>query len=137
MPALKAIGAWLLRAACAGMALGIATRVAMRLVALQADVPSAFSLGGSVEVVLLGTIVGAPAALVYWGCRHRFRLPPWSGVIAALLLFAALAARPTPAARSALGATADAPLVTAAIFGAAFVVYGVVLEVLWRLNPLK
>jgi hypothetical protein len=129
---MRLVGLWLALAAGAGVALGIAARIAMRIVALQADAPPAFSLGGSVEIVLFGAMLGAPVALVFWMCRRRWRLPSGSGVVLALGLFAILAARPSPAARGALAATDDAPFVTAMIFGAAFAAYGLVLELLWR-----
>jgi hypothetical protein len=121
-------------AACAGAVLGIATRVAMRLVAWQAGVNASFSFGGSFEIVLFGILVGTPLALLYWGCRARFALPRLTGVAAALALFAVLALWPTPSARGALAATPDTPIVTAAIFAAAFLVYGVALDALWRLE---
>jgi hypothetical protein len=131
----RAIVVWLLFAASAGAVLGVAARVAMRLVALQAGIPSEFSLGGSIEIVLFGAILGAPVALAFWACRRYWRLPAGSGVLLTLGLFAILALWPTPAARGALAATNDAPAVTAVIFGAAFVVYGVALEMLWRFIP--
>jgi hypothetical protein len=129
---LRSAGRYLSLAVCAGAVLGIAVRVAMRLVAWQSGVKASFSLGGSLEIVLFGTLVGAPAALLYWAGRHRFALPRWTAVAAALLLFAILALRPTPSARSALLATPDTPIATAAIFAAAFAVYGVALDLLWR-----
>jgi hypothetical protein len=121
-------------AAGAGAVLGIATRVAMRLVAWQAGMNSSFSLSGSLEIVLFGMLIGAPVALLYWVCRDRFALPRLAGVGAALGLFAVLAAWPTSSARSALAATPDTPIVTAVIFGTAFLVYGAALEALWRLE---
>ncbi len=132
---MRTAGLWLLLAASAGVVLGVAARIAMRLIALQAGVSSGFSLGGSVEVVLLGAVLGTPVALAFWACRLYWRLPAWSGVLLALGLFAILALWPTPAARGALAATTDAPVVTAVIFAAAFLAYGVVLELLWRLLP--
>ena len=129
---MKAAGAWIGLAACAGVTLGVAARVAMRLIALQAGVSPEFSLGGSLEVILFGIIVGAPVALIVWASRYRFRLPVWSGVIAGLVLFAALATWQPPAARSALGATPDRPIATAAVFAAVFALYGAILDVLWH-----
>lgn len=119
-------------AVSAGAVLGVAGRAAMRVVAWQSGVNKSFSLGGSLEIVVLGILVGAPAALLYWACRRRFTLPRWTAVGAALLLFGVFAVWPTPSARSALTATPDAPVATAAIFAAAFVVYGLVLDLLAR-----
>jgi hypothetical protein len=119
-------------AICAGAVLGIAARAAMRIVAWQSGVHASFSLDGSVEIVVFGIMLGAPIALLYWAFRRRVALPWWTGVAAALVLFAILALWPTPSARSALASTPDAPLATAAIFAAVFVVYGVTLEAFWR-----
>jgi hypothetical protein len=131
---LKALLRWAGLALCAGMALGIAARIAMRVVALQAEVPPGFSLGGSLEIVVFGVLVGTPVALLFWAGRRWLRLPAFSGVLVGLLLFAVYAAWPPPAARSALGDTPDTPILTAAVFAGAFAVYGIVLEVLWRMN---
>jgi hypothetical protein len=125
---------WIVPATAAGVALGVAARVAMRVVAWQAGVSASFSFGGSLEVVLFGAMIGAPAALVYWACRRRFDLPQGSGIAAGLLLLAALAAWPPPAARSALGGTPDARPATALAFAAAFATYGLVLDLLWTRN---
>lgn len=134
---MKSAGVWIGLATCAGLALGVAARVGMRLIALQADASPEFSFGGSVEVVLFGIIVGTPVALIVWVCRYRFRLPARTGVIAGLVLFGVLALWQPPATRSALRATPDAPIATGAVFGAVFVVYGVVLDALWRLKQPK
>lgn len=131
---MKSSAEWLLLAVCAGLILGVAARGAMRLVALQAEVAPAFSWGGSVEIVVLGALVGAPVALVFWACRERFHLPPWSSVAAGLLVFGALAVWPPPSARSALRGTPDAPSLTGLAFGGVFLVYGIALEVLWRVK---
>ena len=125
---------WLLLAACAGLTLGVAARVAMRVVALQAEVAPAFSWGGTVEIVVFGALVGAPLALLFWACRQRFHLPPWSSVAAGLLVFGALALWPPPSARSALRGTPGDQSLTVVAFAGVFVVYGVALEALWRVK---
>lgn len=102
MVRLKSPAEWLLLAACAGLILGVAARIAMRVVALQAVVAPAFSWAGTVEIVVFGALVGAPVALVFWACRARLHLPPWSSVAAGLLIYGALAVWPPPSARSAL-----------------------------------
>jgi hypothetical protein len=129
---MKTSARWLLLATCAGVTLGVAARIGMRLIAMQADVSPGFSLGGSLEVVVLGTMVGAPLALIFWACRYWLRMPAWAGPVMALLVFAAVAVQQPPAARSALRDTPDTPLVTAAVFAAVFAVYGLALEAIWR-----
>jgi hypothetical protein len=134
---MKSSAEWLLLAACAGLTLGVAARIAMRVVALQAEVVPAFSWGGTVEIVVFGALVGAPIALLFWACRARLHLPPWSSVAVGLLVFGALVVWPPPSARSALRGTPDAPSLTALAFAGVFVVYGVALEVLWRVKRRK
>jgi hypothetical protein len=131
---MKAAGQWMALAVAAGIVLGVTSRIAMRLVALQAEVGPEFSLGGSIEVVLFGVLVGAPAALAFWACRNRFALPAWSAILAALLVFAGLVVWQPPAAQRALLGTPDAPIATVAVFAAAFVLYGIALELFWRLK---
>lgn len=129
---LREVGAWLALAVLAGALLGAASRIAMRMVAVEAGVTPGFSLGGSLEVVAFGIIVGAPSALVYWTARRNWPLPRWAGVVAGMLLCASLVLLEPPAARSALEATPDTPIVTALLFVMAFAVYGAALDVLWR-----
>jgi hypothetical protein len=131
---LTSAAGWIGLAACAGAALGVSARVAMRVIAWQANVSPEFSFAGSAEVVLFGIVVGAPVALLVWACRHRVRLPAWAGVIVSLMLFGVLAVWQPPAARSALLATPDAPAVTALMFLGVFGVYGVVVDALWLLR---
>lgn len=123
---------WMARAVIAGLWLGMAGRVAMRLVAVDAGLTPAQSVGGSVEVVAFGLLVGAPSALVFWAARARWRLPRGAGLAYGLLLFAALAGFPPAAARSALAATSDSPAATAGLFALAFAWYGVVLDMIWQ-----
>ena len=126
---------WIALALGAGLWLGIAGRIAMRLVSLEAGVAPEFSTGGSVEVALFGALLGAPIALAFLIARSRWKLPAWSGVIVGLLLFAALALVPPDPARSALVATPDSPAATAVLFGLAFASYGALLGALTRLRP--
>ena len=85
----------------------------------------------------LGALVGVPVALLFWACRERLHLPPWSSVAAGLLVFGALAVWPPPSAQSALRGTPGAPNLTALAFAGVFIVYGVALEVLWRVKRRK
>jgi hypothetical protein len=112
-----------------GLLLGAGARIAMRFVALEAGLSTGLSLGGSLEVVGLGAIVGAPAACLLFAFRSRVPLRrPWAGLFWAAMLFAALAAIPPPAARSALAATPDTPAATALAFAVLFAAWGLVLE---------
>ena len=112
-----------------GVALGIAVRLAMRFVALEACVPQGFSVGGSLEVVVATTLVGAPLTAAFLAVPPRLaaaaRCP---GLLVSLSLFALLALLPPSAARSALADTPDTPAATAAAFALCFVAWGVALD---------
>jgi hypothetical protein len=119
----------LLAAGGCGVALGIAARIAMRFVARESGLDSAFSVGGSLEVVAFGALVGAPIAWLFFAVRPLVRLPvPWAGVLAGCGLFLVLSLVPLPAARSALAATPDTPAATALTFAVVFIAWGWLLE---------
>jgi hypothetical protein len=119
----------LIAACLSGAILGLAARVAMRLVALEAGVAVGFSPGGSLEVVAFGALVGAPVALLFFALRAWRRVRhPWLGVLCGLALFCVLGTIPPPAARSALATTPDTTLSTALVFCVVFVGWGVMLE---------
>ena len=122
---------WIGLALGAGIWLGIAARIAMRFIALQAGVVPGFSSGGSVEVILFGTMIGTPVALLVWVCRGKWRLPSWFGTMIGLVLFSLLTVFQPAAARSALGGTPDGPLSTTLLFAAAFLSYGAFLDGIW------
>lgn len=115
----------------ASVVFGVALRVVMRIIGILSFGAEGFSWGGTIEVVLLGVIIGAPLALAFFVLRSRLKWPrPWAGVALGAALFAATAFRPPPAARSALAVTADPPLATAALFAALWIGYGLLLEYL-------
>jgi hypothetical protein len=128
---------WLTRtlmfAALSGLFLGIGARVVMRFVALEAGMSYGASLGGAIEVVAFGTMVGAPAAWVFFVLRRRIPLArPWAGLAYGLLLLGLLAAVPPRAARAALADTPDTPAATAVAFALLFVGWGLLLEYVIR-----
>jgi hypothetical protein len=113
----------------AGLALGLAGRVLMRLIALESGLPGRFSPGGSLEVVAFGALIGAPVALVFWVARPRIRIPaPWAGSVLGLLLMGWFSLARPPAARSALAGTPDTPLLTWLGFLSVFVLWGTALD---------
>jgi len=113
----------------AGLLLGTAARIAMRIVAQLAGGAEGFSWGGTIEVVVLGVAIGAPIALFFLTLRTHLEWPkPWGGVALGASLFAATALRPLPSARTALAGTTDPPLATAALFAALWIGYGLLLE---------
>jgi len=119
----------LLVSCLSGVILGVAARVTMRFVALEAGVSVGFSPGGSLEVVAFGVIIGTPVALLFFAFRSRGQVrQPWPGLLCSLSLFGILSAVPPPAARSALATTPDTPAATALAFGVVFIAWGVVLE---------
>jgi len=130
-------------ATLAGVGLGACARIAMRFVALESGGEGGFSLGGSLEVVAFGALIGIPIAIGFGWIRARVRMPPpWFGLATGILIFAVLATFPPPSARSALFDTPDTPLFTALTFAALFAAFGVVLEygfrsLRWPKRPLE
>lgn len=113
----------------AGIVLGVDGRIVMRLVAVEAGVPGAFSPGGSLEVVAFGAMLGAPLALLFWRVLPRLAWPfPAAGLSFGGVVIGALTLLPPPAARSALAGTADTPLITGGLFALLFLLWGAVLE---------
>ena len=128
---------WLILGISAGVWLGVAGRIAMRFVALEAGTTPGFSSGGSLEVIAFGAIIGTPVALVVWAYRRGRQLPRWSGTAVGMLLLLVVVAFEPPAAKSALAATPDTPLTTALLFVAAFASFGALLDVIWYWRTCK
>jgi hypothetical protein len=113
----------------------------MRVIVLEAGLPGSYSLGGSLEVVLFGLLLGAPLAAGFWLLRPQL---PWrrplGGLVLGGLLTALLAVVPPPSAASALAATPDTPLLTWLGFGLLLVAWAVALEAvtdwIWQRNGL-
>lgn len=116
-----------------GVVLGIGARLVMHLIARESGVAAGFSLGGTLEVILFGLIVGAPAAWAFLGLAPLTRIRrPFPGLVWGFVLFVGLALAPPPAARSALAGTPDTPWVTATLFCSLFLLWGVGLDTLER-----
>lgn len=117
-----------------GVALGLGGRLVMRFIALGAGHPGSFSIGGTLEVLSYGALVGTPVALLFLLFRSRVPIPvPWAGGICGLLLFVALAVLRSPSVQSALAETPDAPLGTMLAFGMLFLLWGMALDYAGRL----
>lgn len=131
----RRVGPLALWSVASGVALGVAVRLAMRFVALEACVPQGFSVGGSLEVVAAATLIGAPLAAAFLAVPVRLtassRCP---GLLWGLAVFALLALLPSPTAQSALAATPDTPAATAAAFALCFVAWGLTLDRIPRLG---
>lgn len=126
--AARAIGVALI----GGVLLGVGGRVVMRLIALGAGVPPGFSLGGTVEVIATGVLIGAPAALLWLAVRRWLGGRLWRGAAYGALVLAALTLVPPPAARSAFSGVGDLGL-TLGLFGPLFVLFGAAVDYAGRL----
>jgi hypothetical protein len=123
----------LLPAAACGVLLGIAARLVMRFVARESGLDGAFSVEGSLEVVIFGALIGAPVAWLFFALRPRVSLRfPWAGVLCGLCLFLLFSLAPPPAVRSALADTPNTPAATALAFALLFVAWGWILEYVGR-----
>jgi hypothetical protein len=128
-PAIRALAP----AAACGVLLGIAVRLVMRFVAMESGLDGAFSVGGSLEVVAFGALIGAPVAWLFFVLRPRVNLRiPLAGVLCGLGVFLLFSLILPPAARSALANTPDTPAATALAFAVLFVVWGWILEYVGR-----
>ena len=73
--------------------LGVGSRAGMRVIAVAAGQPLAFSISGSVTVVTLGTITGAAIAVIFLSARVLFPTRRWARVLLFWLVCLALTLR--------------------------------------------
>jgi hypothetical protein len=117
----------------AGIVWGVGARLVMRLVALADGRPTEFSAGGTLLIVIVGMIFGLLLGLLFatvrrWLPGSRLAGGAAFGSIIAGLLMLPLAAL---GAADLGGDPADAPvLIGTGLFGALFVVHGVVMAAL-------
>ena len=88
----------LLSGLVAGLVAGIASRVAMRVVALDSGGEPSFTIGGSLFIVIMGGVVGAPLGVLFISVRRWLPGPSFAqgmsfGVLVALLFVSLLAPR--------------------------------------------
>ena len=120
-------------AVLAGVLLGTAARVAMRVLVWLAGTAGGFSRGGSVEIVVFGAILGAPVALAVLAIRQwRGWQHPWVGVWTALTLYLAAVARPSPSAQDALASSPLPAWQIVFVFGTAFLAFGLWIDMRWH-----
>lgn len=124
---------WMAEATLAGVLLGAAARLAMRVLAWLAGTSGGYSRGGSVEIVVFGALLGTPIALAVmllrqWrGWRH-----PWVGVWTALALYIGALARPSPSAQAALASSPLPGWQILLIFALVFVAFGLWIDLRWH-----
>jgi hypothetical protein len=116
------------------LVLGLVGRLAMSAAALLAGHALRWSLGGTIDVLLFGLLMGAGAGLPYGLIRWRLpRASPWTGLAWGAVALLVLLAVPPPAARSAFGGIRHVGLpAVLALFGAVFLLWGLLLEALLR-----
>ena len=108
--------------------LGLGARIAMRLLAISIGRDTGFSLGGSLEVIAYGAIIGTITGAL-WALFHKWLAGPWwahgtalglisyAGTIATLPAHLADTARPF----------ADQMTAVLALFGLCFLLFGLTL----------
>jgi hypothetical protein len=112
----------------------------MSVIALLAGERPSWSLGGTLEVIGFGALVGMPSGLVWGLVQHTVPGKPLGkGVAYGVLVFLVILLLPIQAKRAAFGFPQLLP-VTVALFAGLFVVYGMVLaravERCWRSGDL-
>lgn len=123
----------LIAALLAGVLVGVAARLLMRLIAVQSGLAGEYTRHGTLAVVLFGTLVGGPLAAAFWLSRPRLPIrPPFAGLGLGALVTVLLILYPPPSARSALDATPDTPALTWLGFGLLLMAWGVALELMTR-----
>lgn len=124
---------WMAEAILAGVLLGTAARLAMRVLAWLAGSAGGFSRGGSVEIVVFGALLGAPIALALFLLRQwRGWTHPWIGLWTALALYIGALARPSPSAQAALASSPLPGWQVLLIFGLVFFAFGLWIDLRWR-----
>jgi hypothetical protein len=134
---LKQAGIGLLSGLIAGLVLGIGARLAMRVVALAAHRASEFSLEGTLIILMIGAIIGLVTGLIFVAVRRYLPGGPlWKGLLfGALVFLVQIPLLPPPIKEEIAQAGGRLPLIVG-LFGAVFVSYGIVLQVIAeRLSP--
>jgi hypothetical protein len=127
------LAGYVIRAIAAGLLLGVGGRVVMRAIALLAGLAPESSLGGSLEVILFGCVLGVPVALVFFALRTRAEPGAWwPGLATGVALGIGITLIPPGPARGALAGTPIHPGIAIALFLGLFAIYGLLLELLWR-----
>ena len=85
----------LLSGLIAGLTAGVGSRIAMRLVALDSGSEPAFSIGGTLFIILMGALLGVPLGLLFVAVRRWLPGPALVqgisfGVLSALLFLSLL-----------------------------------------------
>jgi hypothetical protein len=117
----------MLGATLGALILGAGGRLVMRLLSLSIERPASFSLGGSLEVVAYGALLGLGGGLIKFvakGVGEHKR----GGVLVGLMTFAlALGTLPDHIAKTA-APFADRMWLVYGLFGATFVAFGIALS---------
>jgi len=76
MRRLRVAGLGVLAGLLAGLVAGIVARIDMRIVALSAGMPPTFTVGGSLNIALIGAILGAPFGMAFAFVKPYLPGPP-------------------------------------------------------------
>ncbi len=108
--------------------LGVGGRLVMRVVVIMAGGSAGFSVGGTLEVVTFGVLVGAVAGVGYLALRHVIPgHPALKGLIFGVLVYGALLLIPFESKNAAAGFP-DLLGAIVLMFGVLMVVFGTLLS---------
>jgi hypothetical protein len=110
--------------------LGVGGRIVMSVIALMGHVTPTWSLGGTLNVIAFGAIVGAVSGLAYAAVRQYLPGPRVvKGLLAGLLLFGAMLLLRPSSARTAMSGFTTLTVPILLMFGVIELVYGVALAI--------
>ena len=108
--------------------LGVGGRIVMSVIALMGNLTPTWSLGGSVDVIVFGALVGAAMGLVYVFVQKYLPGPRLvKGLLAGLLLFGTMALIRPASAQSAMAGFTTLTIPVLLMFGTICLIYGAAL----------
>ena len=115
--------------------LGVGGRLAMRLISIMAGRSGGFSWGGTLDVVLLGLIIGVLSGAIYGFVeKYGFASTLLNGCLYGLLLFVLILILPIEGKGAARGFPEMQPTIYL-VFATVFLLYGIVLAHFFRKQP--
>jgi len=111
-----------------GVVAGVGARISMRGVALAANIPPSFSIGGTLAILVFGAILGIPFGLLFVAVRPRLPGSRWRGLIFGVVLVLVFVVPPFLLIRPEGELALLPPLTGLSLFAPLPIIYGVVTQ---------